>query len=59
MSVSGAAPSGVSCSHAFLASSKRAILSGVKLRQRKSGGLGKVEEMDCVWSAMSLQACVL
>lgn len=43
------ASEGCSSCHVFLNSSKREILSGVKSRQRKSGGLGKVDEMVGAW----------
>lgn len=48
-----AAASGFASRHVLLASSNRATLSGVNSRQRKSGGLGKSEELVCACSAMS------
>lgn len=45
--------SGFSSSQAFLASSKRAILPGVNSFHKKSGGLGKVENI-CVWGCSAM-----
>lgn len=54
-----AAASGFSSCHALLAAPKRASLSGVNSRQRKSGGFGKVDELVSACSAMSRELVVL
>lgn len=52
------AAAGFSFCHVFFNASNRATLSGVNCRQRKSGGLGKVDEVCvCVGSAMLEVQC--